>query len=287
MTPGGQRRGVVPYLYLLPAVAVLGTFFVVPTVRVAWLSFTRYTVFTEPRWAGLENYERLTASEWFWSSLGNSVAYLLVTPALIVLALVAAGTVHAGLRGERVLRLLLFLPVVTPTIVAAIAWRALLREDDGLLNAVLRSVFGVSVPWLTERPWTLVSPMLVTLWRGFGFYMMIFLSGLLAVPGELREAAALDGAGRLATARHVVLPSIAPLVVLVGIISSISALKVFDEIFVTVRGLPADHMTVVPMVYEKAFVEGEFGLACATGMVLFAIILVFSLINLRLSRGRG
>jgi putative chitobiose transport system permease protein len=284
-----SRRGswATPYLYLLPAVLVLGVFFVVPSVQVAYYSLTSYSVFEDPRWTGLGNYRRLWSSGWFWVSLGNSAMYLLVTPVLIVLSLVSASVVHAGLRGERVLRLLLFLPVITPTIVGAIAWRVLLREDDGLLNAGLRGVLGVSVPWLTEKPWTLISPMLVTLWKGFGFYMMIFLAGLVSVPKELSEAASLDGAGRVGVARHVVLPSIAPLIALVTVISSISALKVFDEIFVTVQGLPADHKTAVPMVYQKAFVEGEFGLACAQGMVLFAVILGLSLVNLRLSRGRG
>lgn len=275
-----------PYAYLLPAVTVLAVFFVVPTLQVAYFSLTRYTVFTEPEWVGFENYRRLAASDWFWVTLANSLLYLLVTPALIFVSLLAAFTVHAQLKGERLLRLLFFLPVITPTIVAAIAWRSLLREQGGLLNAGLEAVSLPAVAWLTEKPWTLISPMLVTLWKGFGFYMMILLAGLLAVPRELREAAALDGAGRLAVARHVVLPALAPLLILVTIVSSISALKVFDEIFVTVRGVPVDHQTAVPMVYERAFVDGNFGMASALGMTLFAIILMFSLLNLWITRSR-
>lgn len=280
MIRAGQRRGVTPYLYLLPALAVLGTFMLAPTAQVLYYSFTQYTVFTEPEWVGGENYRRLLASDWFWSTLASSLLYLLVTPALVAVSMAAAVVLHAQLRGERTLRLLFFLPVITPTIVAAIAWRALLREEGGVVNGVL-GWFGLEgVRWLTERPWTLVSPMLVTLWKGFGFYMMIFLAGLMAVPRELREAAEIDGAGRLAVARHIVLPRLMPLIVLVSIISSISALKVFDELFVTVRGVPVDQLTTVPMVYEKAFVEGDFGLACALGMTLFVVILAFSLLNL-------
>ncbi|MEL6796543.1 MAG: sugar ABC transporter permease [Planctomycetota bacterium] len=275
-----------PYAYLVPALTVLLVFFVIPTVQVAYFSFTRYTVFTEPEWVGIENYRQLAASDWFWVTLANSLLYLLVTPALIFVSLLAALTVHAKLKGERMLRLLFFLPVITPTIVAAIAWRSLLREQGGLLNTGLEALSLPAVAWLTEKPWTLISPMLVTLWKGFGFYMMILLAGLLSVPNELREAAALDGAGRLAIARHVVLPSIAPLLVLVSIVSSISALKVFDEIFVTVRGVPVDHQTAVPMVYERAFVDGNFGVASALGMALFVVILAFSLLNLWITRSR-
>ena len=280
MIRGGQKRGVMPYLYLMPSLLVLGTFMVAPTVQVLYYSFTRYTVFTEPVWVGTENYQRLLASDWFWSTLASSLLYLLVTPVLVAVSMMAAVVLHAQLRGERALRLLFFLPVITPTIVAAIAWRALLREEGGVVNSVLEGLGLRGVHWLTERPWTLISPMLVTLWKGFGFYMMIFLAGLMAVPKELREAAEIDGAGRFAVARHIVLPRLVPLIVLVSIISSISALKVFDELFVTVRGVPVDQLTTVPMVYEKAFSEGDFGLACALGMTLFVVILAFSLLNL-------
>jgi putative chitobiose transport system permease protein len=115
--------------------------------------------------------------------------------------------------------------------------------------------------------------------------MMIFLAGLLNVPRELKEAAAIDGAGRWGSFRAVTLPAIWPVMTLVIVISSISALKVFDELFVTVRGVPIEHQTVVPYVYEIAFGEGSFGVASAAGVVLFVVLLVFSLINLRLTGG--
>jgi hypothetical protein len=122
--------------------------------------------------------------------------------------------------------------------------------------------------------------MLVTLWKGFGFYMMIFLAALLAVPRELKEAMALDGGGRWLTFRHVVLPAIWPVMTLVIIISSVSALKAFDELFVTIGGAPIEHKTIVPLVYQTAFEESAFGAASAVGVMAFVVILAFSMLNL-------
>lgn len=272
-----------PIGFLAPALTVLGVFTLGGAAQVLVYSFTRSTAFAPPTFVGIENYRRLLASDQFWWCVGNSALYTLITPVLTAVSLAAALVVRSAVRGMGWLRLALFLPVVTPTIVAAVAWRALLREDGGLLNATLALLDLGPIPWLSQRPWTLISPMLVTLWKGFGFYMMIFLAGLAAVPRELEEAAAIDGAGRLATLRAVILPTLAPSIVLVSIISSISALKVFDELFVTVRGVPIQHQTGVPLVYDY-LTRGDYGMASAAGMVLFAFILALSVLQLRITR---
>jgi len=274
-----------PYFFLAPAIAVLGLFFMYSAVEVFRYSFTRYTAFSGPEWISLENYRRVMASERFWRCLLNSGIYLGVTPALIVVSLLAAMTVEANLRGGKWLRVVFFLPVVTPTIVAAFGWRIVLHEEDGLFNAVLIWMGLPRIYWLTQWPWTLVSAMFVTMWKGFGFYMMVFLAALMAVPRELKEAASLDGASRFQVFRVVTLPAIAPAVALVFVVSSIAALKVFDELYVTVKGVSITQQTVVPLIYQIAFEEGNYGLASAVGLVLFIIILLLSLINLRLGRG--
>ena len=278
-----QHNAASPFLFLIPALAVLGIFWVLSLGQVVYFSLTRYSPFREPEFVGLENYARLLSSERFWFCLLNTGLYLLVTPAIILISLAAASIVHASLRYAKGLRVLLFLPVVTPTIVAAIAWRVLYNEDAGLLNAIITTLGFEPIGWLSTKPWTLISAMLVTLWKGVGFYMMIFLAGLMSVPRELKEAAFLDGASRLDVLRVVTLPAIWPIVSLVFVISSISALKVFDELYVTIRGAPIEHQTIVPLVFDTAFVRGDYGLACAIGITLFALILVFSIINLRLS----
>jgi putative chitobiose transport system permease protein len=271
---------------MAPALIVLLMFSLVAIWQVGYYSLTRFTAFVGPEWVGLANYRAVFASTRFWMCLGNSFLYLLVTPAIIVLSISAAMIVEADLRGMRWLRLALFLPVVTPAIVAALAWRLLLNEDSGLLNQGLRAVGASDIPWLSQHPWTLVSAATVTLWKGFGFYMLVFLAALLAVPRELREAASLDGAGRWRTFRVVVLPTLWPSIVLVFVVSSISALKVFDELFATVRGAPITSQTAVPLIYQTAFEDGNYGLASAMGVVLFAVILVFSIANVMISTRR-
>lgn len=280
------NRVLTPWLFLAPSICVLGVFFVGSAAQVILYSFTRYSAFSDPEFVGLQNYRALFSDRVFFSALANSFFYLLVTPALLVLALGAALVIESGIRGGKTMRLLLFLPVVTPTIVAAVAWRLVLNEESGLLNQFLEVVPGLEpIRWLTEHPYTLMSAMMVTAWKGFGFYMMIFLAGLMQVPSSTKEAAAIDGAGPICMFYFVTLPSLRPTIVLVSVISSISALKVFDELFITIRGVPADQQTAVPYIYDLAFERGSFGAACAAGVVLFAVILMFSLINLRLSSG--
>ncbi|QOJ01461.1 MAG: sugar ABC transporter permease [Phycisphaeraceae bacterium] len=287
MSAGREHHRLAPLAFLAPAVVVLGVFFAWGFARVAWYSLTDTSAFSGGDFVGADNYRRLLTTGLFVACLINSVAYLAVTPLIAGVALVAAMCVASEVKGSRWLRAVFFLPVVTPTIVAALAWRALYDENDGLLNTALEW-FGLGpVGWLSERPWTLISAMLVTLWKGFGFYMLVLLGALLAVPREQREAAALDGASRWGVFRHVVLPSIRPALVLVMVVSAISALKVFDEVFVTIRGAPLEHQTVVPLVYELAFEQGRFGLASAAGCVLFVVVLGLSLLNLWLGRGDG
>ena len=298
--PLRPHRPWTPYLFLLPALLILGVFVLWAFAQVAYLSFTRVDLFGEgpllgrAEWVGFENYRRVLGGGRFWWAMLNSFLYLLVTPAVMLVSLAAAMTLHSGLRGLGPwLRAVLFLPVVTPTIVAAVAWRVLFTEEGGLLNAgLLQLGFDYDaaapdqqgIPWLSGWPWVLVTAMLVTLWKGFGYYMMIFLAGLMAVPRELEEAAGIDGAGRWGVFRHVTLPSLRPVLVLVLIVSSIAALKVFDELYIVARGAPAESKTVVPLIYETAFDAGSFGAACAVGVCLFLVLLAFSLVNLRLGR---
>ncbi len=282
-----MRARLAPWLFLFPALLVLGVFVVATFFQVVWYSFTDFNAFNDGSFVGLANYRRLLVDEKFWFCLGNSFLYLLVTPVLMALALAAALLVHAGLKWAWGLRAWLFLPVVTPTIVAAIAWRLLLDEDGGLFNQVLGWLGAGPVYWLSERPWSLMSAMMVTVWKGFGYFMMVFLAGLVGIPRELHEAAEIDGAGRWSSFVHVTLPGLRPVLVLVALISSISALKVFEELYVTIKGAPVSHQTAVPLIFDTAFEQGDFGRACAIGVVLFAVVLVFSLIQLRVVRDQA
>ncbi len=275
--------GAWPWLFLAPALVALGLFVFYPAGRIFWLSFHKYSFVSEAVWIGLGNYARLLHDATFHRALLNSLLYLLVTPALVVAALAVALLLDTGVRGTRFMRGVYFLPVVTPMVVVGILWGWLLNEDVGLINYALVAL-GLTkdrVPWLTEYPINLFATMFVTAWKGLGYYAVIFLAGLATVPRELEEAAALDGASRWQNLLYIKVPLLKPQIALVSVISSISALKVFDELYVMIPGAPAAEKTLVPLIYGTAFLDFRLGYASAIAVVLFLMTLAFSAVNVR------
>lgn len=273
----------VPYMFLAPALVVLGLFVFYPAVRIFVLSFQDYSFVRDAVWIGFENYRRLFSDTTFLFALLNSLVYLLVTPVLIVVSLGVAFLLNSRTRGIKFFRGLYFLPVVTPMIVVGIIWQWLLNEDVGLINYVLMAsgITDQKVYWLTSYPLNLFSVMFVTAWKGLGYYAVIFLAGLLTIPKELEEVSALDGANAFQELIYVKLPLLKPTIALVAIISSISALKVFDELYVMIPGAPAAEKTLVPLIYQVAFLDFRLGYAAAISVVLFIITLMFSYLNIR------
>jgi putative chitobiose transport system permease protein len=278
-----SKWGVTPYLFMLPALLIFGMFIFFPAVRIFSLSFTRYSFVTDPVWIGFENYVRLFADPTFRFALLNTFLYLLVTPFLIVISLSVAFLLDSKVRGIKFFRALYFLPVVTPMIVIGIIWQWLLNEDVGLINYFLISLGIVEnrIFWLTSYPLNLFSVMFVTAWKGLGYYAVIFLAGLLTIPREVEEAASIDGANMFQQLFYVKLPMLKPTIALVAIISSIAALKVFDELYVMIPGAPAAEKTLVPLIYQVAFLDFQLGYAAAISVVLFVVTLLFSYFNIR------
>lgn len=273
----------VPYLFLLPAIVLLAVFVFYPAVRIFVLSFQEYSFVSDAVWIGIENYRRLFADSTFLFALLNSLIYLLVTPVLIVVSLGVAFLLNTKVRGVKFFRGLYFLPVVTPMIVVGIIWQWLLNEDVGLINYFLMAsgLTDQKIYWLTSYPLNLFSVMFVTAWKGLGYYAVIFLAGLLTIPKELEEVASLDGANAFQQLIYVKIPLLKPTIALVAIISSISALKVFDEIYVMIPGAPAAEKTLVPLIYQVAFMDFRLGYAAAISVILFVITLMFSYLNVR------
>lgn len=276
-------RRIWPYVFLLPTAAVFLTFVFYPGIEILMLSFQKYSFASQPAWVGLQNYLRLLSDRTFLAALVNSFIYLLATPVVIILSLGVAFLLDSRLRGVKMFRSLYFLPVVTPMIVVGIIWKWILNEDAGLLNYAVRATGLTSsdVPWLSTYPLNLFAVMGVTIWKGIGYYALIFLAGLLAIPCELEEAAELDGASAWQLLLRVKLPLLKPTIALVAVISSIAALKVFDELYVVLPGAPSSEKTLVPLLYQTAFIDFRLGYASAMGVVLFAIVLAFSYFNVR------
>lgn len=280
------KQRLTPYLFLLPAGVLLILTVFLPTAQAIFLSFTRYEYdLTQlPQWVGLTNFRRLWQDAIFWQTLRQTLLYLLgVVPLLVTLPLMLAILVNRKLRGIAGFRATYYTPVIVSMVVAGLAWKYLYGET-GLFNQILQILGFPGVPWLTSPQLALFSVMAVTVWKGLGYYMVIYLAGLQGIPGELYEAAALDGSHGWRQHWDITIPLMRPYLLLVGTISALSALKVFEEVYVMTQGGPRNRSkTIVYYLYEQAFDRLEIGYACAIGLVLFLAVLGFSLINLKLS----
>ncbi|MEB3830177.1 carbohydrate ABC transporter permease [Phormidium sp. CCY1219] len=276
-----------PYLFLLPAGIILTFTVFWPALQAFYLSFTQYEydLTQPPTWVGLANLRRLLSDRLFWETLRNTLVYLVfVVPLLVVLPLGLAILVNQKLRGISAFRAAFYTPVVISMVVAGIAWKWL-YADNGLFNQLLRGIGLVSegegIGWLTSPDLALFSVMTVTVWKGLGYYMMIYLAGLQSISPELYEAAELDGSDGIRKHWDITVPLMRPYLLLVAVISSIAATKVFEEVYVMTQGGPLNSSkTIVYYLYEKAFQELEIGYACSIGMVLFVIILSLSIVRL-------
>ena len=281
------RQKAIPYLFLLPAIIALSITIFLPAIQAFSLSFTQYDYdLTQlPRWVGLANFQRLASDRVFWQTIGNTLLYLVgVVPVLVIVPLILAIVVNQKLRGIYWFRTAFYTPVVVSMVVAGIAWKAL-YTNNGIINQFLQQLgFSEGVPWLTSPQLAIWSVMLVTIWKGLGYYMVIYLAGLQAISSELYEAAAIDGSDGWQKHWDITFPLMRPYLMLVAVISAISATKVFEEIYVMTQGGPRNSSkTVVYYLYERAFQDLDVSYACTIGLVLFLAILVLSILNLRLS----
>ncbi|MCK6615307.1 MAG: sugar ABC transporter permease [Ignavibacteriaceae bacterium] len=270
------------YLFLAPAMVIFGVFLFYPMGKIIYYSFYDYNLLTPAQYSGLDNYLQLFSDEKFLACLGNSFIFILVSPLLVVVSLMLALAVRDGGRGAKFLRLGYFLPVITPVVIAGIIWRWIYSEDTGILNYLL-STIGISpVAWLSEYPTNIVSVMILTVWRGFGYYMMIFLAGLAVIPAELEEAAKIDGAGRFQRVRMILIPLLLPSILFIMVISTASAVRIFTEQYILLPGVPMDNKAVVSFLFNEAFEQFRFGYASAAGVVLFIVTLGISWLNIKM-----
>jgi putative chitobiose transport system permease protein len=281
-----RKRRATPYLFLLPALALLGVFVFYPIVAVFWYSLTDYDIVRPPVFIGLDNFVALLDDDTFKLALLHSFVYLLVTPMLIVLSIGLAIVVNRKLRGIHIYRALYFVPAVSGSIAIGLSWRWLF-DRSGFVNSVLQSwgLIDEPIQWLATPSLVLPLAMMLTIWAGIGYYSVIFLAGLQNVPEELYDAARIDGCSDLQKHRYVSIPALRPQIVFVGVISSLAALKVFDEIYVLTNrtgGILDSGVTMVFYLWEQAFERQNAGYASAIAIVLLVITLGFSVVNVRL-----
>jgi ABC-type sugar transport system permease subunit len=282
------------YLFLTPGLALFLLFVLIPVIAAFYLSFCRYDIIHSPTWIGLRNYSRigqdLQTHGVFYLSLRNTAQYAIGTiPLGMVLALALALLLNAGLRGVTLYRTTYYLPVVTSLVAVSLVWMWIYDPSYGLLNHLLMKLSGGRISpqsWLGDPGQAMPAIIAMSIWRGLGYNMVIYLAGLQGIPDHLYEAAVLDGASPWQRFRAITWPLLKPTTAFIFVISTIGASQVFAQVYVMTNGGPNNATTtIVHQIFQNAFSFMKMGYASAMAFVLFGLILALSLINLRLLRG--
>jgi multiple sugar transport system permease protein len=282
--------------FVAPALGLIVLFFVVPVVAGFLLAATDFDIygigdFSTARFVGPGNLAALLHDPVFWKALANTFYFVLVGgPLSVAVSLAAAMLLNARLvRLKGFFRTVYFAPVVTTMVAVAVVWRYLYHPRFGLLNQIL-ALFGLpDVNWLGDPRWAMPAIILMAVWKNFGYNMIIFVAGLQSIPTTLYEAARVDGAGPWQQFRRITVPALRPMLMFVGIITMIGYFQIFTEPYVLTGGTGGPlnaTLSLVMYMYKQGFRWWNIGFAAAVALVLFVIILVGTLIQMRLQRER-
>lgn len=288
-TPGWWSRNqrlLIPYIFIAPNVLVFTVFVFAPILFAFYMSLNEWSLIGSPIFVGLENYLDLGTDPEFWRSFANTGVYTLGTvPTSIALGLLVAVGLNRKLPGRALLRSIYFVPVIISLVATALIAAWMFNDNYGVINAVLDAAGVGGVAWLSSAKWAMPSLIITTLWIRLGFNMVVYLAALQSIPTELYDAAKVDGATSWRQFRHITWPLLGPTTFLLVVLNVIYSLHVFDLIYVMTGGGPGFSTTVlVQYVYQTAFTEGEMGYASAIGVVLYLLLLVFTVFQWRVTR---
>ena len=287
-----MRQPYAAWLFLAPALSILGIFFLLPTLAALGLSLTDYDLYAladlrNLRFVALDNYLALLQRREFWSALGHTLYFVVVgVPLSITASLGTALLLHSPLaRCKALFRTALFAPVVTTVVAVAVVWRYLFNTKYGWVNAMLGLLGIHPVDWLGDPHWAMPAIILFAVWKNFGYNMIILLAGLQAIPSELYEAARMDGASVWQQFRHITLPILGPTLWMVAILTVSGYFQLFAEPYVMTEGGPLQSTTsVLYLMYDEGFKWWNLGSASAIAFLLFAIMFAATMLMLRLAR---
>ena len=284
--PKRDREGLAAVLFLLPNLVGFLIFTAIPVGAAFVLAFYDYDLLLGASFAGLENFRELASDEVFRAAFFNTVYFTTVSvPLSVVLGLVTAMLVNQALRGVVIFRSIFLLPYVTVTVALSLVWKWIYLPDIGLINSAL-GVIGIDGPaWLTSERWAMPALIIMTVWKSFGYNMVLFLAGLQNVPEHLYDAAKVDGATGWRRFLHITLPMLSPTTFFVVVISIISSFQVFDQALIMTNGGPGTATTTLVLyIYQVGFQSFEMGYAAAVALVLFAAIFVFTVVQFMFQR---
>ena len=280
------------WAFVTPALLLIGVFFAIPVAGAFVLSFTDFDIYSigdfgSTRFVGLKNYHDLATNPVFWIALRNTLYFVVVGgPLSVAASLGAALLVNSKLASFKpFFRSAFFAPWVTTLVAVALVWRYIYHPQYGLLNSALHQVGIGPIDWLGDPQWSMPAIILLSVWKNFGYNMLVFLAGLSSIPEELYEAAALDGAGAWSRFVHVTMPGLAPIFLFVSVLTMVNNFQIFAEPYVMTQGGPLKSTTtLVLLMYEQGFRWWRLGLAAAIAVVLFLLTLGGTLLQLRIRR---
>ena len=279
-------------LFLAPALTAIFLFFFLPVAAAFVISFTDLDIYAlaDPsrlRFIGLGNYNRLLNDPLFWTAMRNTFYFVIAaTPLSIAVSLTAAVLLNSRLvRFKAFFRLNYFLPVVTTLVAVAVIWRFIYHPRFGLLNYLLSFIGIHPIDWLGDPQWAMPAIILMAIWKNFGYNMIIFIAGLQNIPEELYEAARIEGAGAWRQFTSVTLPLLAPTTVFITIITMIGFFQLSAEPYIMTQGGPLNRtLSIVLYMYQEGFRWWNMGYSSAIAFVLFGVIFLFTLVQLKLQK---
>lgn len=275
-----RRQTIKAYGFMTPALIVILLFTIVPIIGSLVLMFYDYSVLGETKFIGIDNFTKAFNDRVFLISIKNSIIFVIVVPIIQILSILLAVLVNKKLPGIGFFRTLFYIPVVTSMVAVSIIW-GFIFNSNGLINTALKELGWISMPlgFLSDKNTAMICLMFITVWQGLGYYMMMYLAGLQGIPAELCEAATIDGANAFHVFTKVKLPMLKPYIWFCSLNSVISAIGVFDVVFVLTKGGPNDATMVINYYsYTKAFQDFQFGYAAAIGAVQAAVTTLLSIV---------
>ncbi|MEF2247037.1 MULTISPECIES: carbohydrate ABC transporter permease [unclassified Paenibacillus] len=275
--------------FMAPGLLVLAIFVVWPILYSIPLALTNYSVLGETKFIGFTNFKRAFSDPSFIAALKNSVLYIIIVPIIQILSIMMAILVNTKLPGIKYFRTAYYVPVVTSMVAVALIWNWLL-SNNGIINYVLMElgIIDQRVGWLSSSSTALFVLMFITMWKGLGYYMMLYLAGLQAIPNDMYEAATIDGASKFQVIRKITIPLLKPYVFFCSLISLMGAIRVFDEMFVLTKGGPGNAtLTTSLYIYQQGIEQFNFGYASALGLIVSVVVGLLSVVVFKFNQKGG
>ena len=272
--------------FILPATIGLVTFFIVPTIRGFYLSFTEYSILGSPTWVGIENYQALVKDPLFHNAFWVTLQYVLINIILQTAIALGLALLMHNIAKSTFIRGTLLMPYLMANVIAALLWFWLLDYQIGIVNYFIEAIGLPKVAFFGSETWAIPTQALINTWRHMGYTALLIFAGLQSIPNTVYEAAAIDGAKPIQTFTKVTLPLLRPVLALVLVLTVTGSFQVFDTVAVTTQGGPVNASRVMQFyIYQKAFNEQEFGYGSALAMVLFVILGIAAFIQMKFLRG--